>query len=279
MNLSELLSFLEKIDRRPSKGLSQNFLVDNNIIAKIIQTADVQPGDQVLEIGPGPGALTKALLDRGAKVIAIEKDKVLSHELDRFQTPDQRLSTLCADFLKADLLNLPSPLKVVANLPYSITTPIIEKILDHPDLFSSFTIMVQKEVAKRMIAQSGSKEFGSLSIFLAFYTTYHSSFSVSPSCFYPRPKVDSAVVRFDLRSQLFLKDPNPFFSVVRKAFQQRRKMIGTSLKKIYPLSIIQEALLKSSSRIDARPESLSLEQWLQFHSAAIHLFNRNCQVP
>lgn len=265
MNLSELFIFLEKIGRQPKKGLSQNFLIEKNIISKIISTAGIESGDSVLEIGPGPGALTSALLDSGAKVVAIEKDRLLSCELERFQTQDLRLTNLCADFLDFDLVRLEPKLKVVANLPYSITTPILEKLLSRPELFSSFTIMVQKEVAHRMIAKSGSKEFSSLSLFLQFYTTYNSSFSVSPSCFYPKPNVDSTVIRFDLRSHLPLENPAPFFTLARRAFQQRRKMMTTSLKTVYPASTIREALIQIDAREDARPESLSLEQWIQFY--------------
>lgn len=265
MNLSELFFFLEKIGRQPKKGLSQNFLIEKNIVTKILSIAEIQPNDSVLEIGPGPGALTKALLDAGAQVLAIEKDRLLSCELERFQTEDRRLTSQCADFLDFDLNRLKPKFKVVANLPYSITTPILEKLLSRHDLFSSFTIMVQKEVAQRMIAKSGSKNFSSLSLFIQFYTTYHDSFAVSSSCFYPRPNVDSTVIRFDLRDELFLENPKPFFTLARRAFQQRRKMMTTSLKELYPAQIIQEALTHAGSRVDARPESLSLEQWVLFY--------------
>jgi 16S rRNA (adenine1518-N6/adenine1519-N6)-dimethyltransferase len=266
MNLSELLLFLEKLGKKPQKGLSQNFLIDKNIIKKIISLAEINPGDPVLEIGPGPGALTQALLDAGAHVFAVEKDRVFIHELERLQTNDSRLKCISADFLKLDLKNhFPAPLKVVANLPYSITTPILEKLLSSHTLFSSFTLMVQKEVAQRMIANSCSKEFGSLSLFIQFYLLHHGSFPVAPTCFYPRPSIDSTVIRFDVRSQLPLNDPTPFFALTQKAFQQRRKMLTTSLKSLYSHETVQKALHQIGSRIDARPESLSLNRWLEFH--------------
>lgn len=269
MNLTELLSFLKKIDRQPHKGLSQNFLIDKNILAKIVRSAEIKPGDTVLEIGPGPGALTQALLEAGANVFAIEKDRVLSRELARLQTPDSRLFSICADFLDFDLSSLSSgcfdTFKVVANLPYSITTPILEKLLSHHDLFSSLTLMVQKEVAHRMMANSGCKDFSSLSLFLQFYTTYHSSFPVGSSCFYPQPSVDSTVIRFDLRSLLPLPNPKPFFSIARRAFRQRRKMLTTSLKELYETEKIQKALIQAGVRIDARPEALSMPQWVLFY--------------
>jgi 16S rRNA (adenine1518-N6/adenine1519-N6)-dimethyltransferase len=278
MNLHELFSFLEKIGRQPQKGLSQNFLIEQNIVKKIVRTADVRPGDRVLEIGPGPGALTACLLDAGAEVLAIEKDRILSHALERLQTKDLRLSSLTADFLDFDLKALQPGWKVVANLPYSITTPILEKLFSYHDRFSSITIMVQKELAQRMIAPSGSKTFSSLSIFLAFYTTYNDSFPVSSSCFYPRPKVDSTVLRFDVKSQLPLEDPQPFFKLVRRAFQQRRKMLTSSLKEFYPSAKIQQALTLIGSRIDARPESLSLEQWIKFYSEITSLTKRETSL-
>lgn len=258
MILSELIPFLKSIDAHPKKGLSQNFLVDPNIIRKIIQISEIKPGDQVLEIGPGPGALTRELLAAGAKVFAVELDTLLAGELQRFQ--NERLVIYNEDFLQFPLQTLPPPMKVVANLPYHITTPILERICDHSHLFSSLTIMVQKEMADRMTAKPGCKDFSSLTLFLQFYTDVHSSFKVSSNCFYPRPKVDSAVVRFDTHPTPNV-EPKPFFSLVRKAFQQRRKMISTSLKE-HP---IKNALSLMGENPEARPEDLSLEKWLELY--------------
>ncbi|MES2273717.1 MAG: rRNA adenine dimethyltransferase family protein, partial [Chlamydiota bacterium] len=132
--------------------MSQNFLIDQNIVHKILRIADVQPGDSVLEIGPGPGALTSALLEAGAHVFAVELDNLFADQLLRLQTADQRLHVFNADFLEFPLSCLPPSLKVVANLPYHITAPILEKIFNSAPLFSTLTIMVQKEVAERMAA-------------------------------------------------------------------------------------------------------------------------------
>lgn len=263
MNVSDLLSFLERIGRRPNKRLSQNFLIDRNIVDKIIRTAGLVSGDAVLEIGPGPGALTSPLLEAGAKVFAIEKDPVLARELDRLQTPDRRLIAFCSDILDFDLTVLRpyAPLKVIANLPYHITTPILEKLLDSRDLFSSFTIMIQSELAARILAKSGSKDFSSLALFLQFHTQAVASFKVPASCFYPRPKVDSKVLRLDLRSPP-LKDPAPFFALVRRTFQQRRKMIRSSLQSLYSSELLQTGLHQAGAKADARPEELSLDQWV-----------------
>lgn len=264
MNLSELLLFLERIDRRPNRGLSQNFLIDDNIVSKIIQTANIVPGNKVLEIGPGPGALTSALLQAGATVHAVELDPVFSKELSRFQTPDGRLFSYQADFLKFDLSRLTGPFKVVANLPYHITTPILEKLLEERDRFSTFTLMVQSELASRIQATVGSKDYGSLSLFLQFHTTLISSFKVAAPCFYPRPKVDSKVLHLSLREPP-LKESAPFFAIMRRTFQQRRKMIRVSLQSQFPADQIEKALLMAGAKADARPEALSLEQWLKFY--------------
>ncbi len=159
----------------------------------------------------------------------------------------------------------PKPLKVVANLPYHITAPILERIFDHSALFSSLTIMVQKEVAVRMIAEAGNKDFGCLSLFVQFYTEPVSSFKVPPTCFYPQPKVDSTVIRLDFRPPPPVP-PLSFFPLVRKAFQQRRKMISTSLQSLFSAESIKKSLLSIGSRSDARPETLSLPQWVEFYN-------------
>lgn len=256
MILSELIPFLKSVEARPKKSLSQNFLVEPTIVQKIVQTAEVAPGDVVLEIGPGPGALTLALLEAGARVYAVEMDSVFARELDRFK--NDRLRVFQADFLKFPMHQLPPNIKIVANLPYHITTPILEKIFASP--FSSLTIMVQKEVADRMSAAAGSKTFGSLSLFVQFYSQFHSAFPVSASCFYPKPKVDSTVIRLNHRKPPEI-DPVWFFSLVHKAFQQRRKMITSSLS--LPKEEVRTILGSIGIRPDARPETLSLDQWVQ----------------
>lgn len=254
MKLSELIPFLQRLDVRPRKRLSQNFLIDPNICRKIVQTADVKPGDSVLEIGSGPGALTQELLAAGAHVFAVEIDRIFARELNRFQTADERLKVFETDFLEFPMERLPSPIKVVANLPYHITSPILEKLCAHP--FISLTLMVQKELADRIGSRPGTKEYSSFTIFLQFYSQLHSTFSVSASCFYPRPKVDSTVIRLDAKTPPPV-DPAKFFPIVRKAFTQRRKMIRTSLHD-YPQ--IQAALTPYPN---ARPEDLSLADWLE----------------
>jgi 16S rRNA (adenine1518-N6/adenine1519-N6)-dimethyltransferase len=264
MNLTELLAFLDRIHRRPNKKLSQNFLIDENIALKIVKTADVSPGDTVLEIGPGPGSLTIALLNAGAHVIAVEKDACLSHELARLKTADHRLTSLHADFLEVDLSLLPAPLKVVANLPYHITTPILEKLLEARERLTTLTLMVQDEVATRMAASSGSKDYSSFSLFIQFHTEITASFKVVASCFYPKPKVDSRVIQLTLRPPP-LENSEPFFKVMRRSFQQRRKMLRSSLQSLYPAALIEQSLLAIGAKADARPEALTLDEWISFY--------------
>jgi 16S rRNA (adenine1518-N6/adenine1519-N6)-dimethyltransferase len=260
MHLSELIPFLNELGTTPKKGLSQNFLIDSNVGKKIIQTADVQPGDVVLEIGPGPGSITSLLLESGAIVYAIEKDPIFAKALTRLQTKDNRLTVYHDDALEFDLTKIPYQ-KVVANLPYHITTPLLEKCFSHP--FTSLTLMVQKEVATRLFAKSGSKDFGSLTLFAQFYATLKSQFTVSPACFYPKPSVDSAVIH--LLSHPVDTDLAPyFFPIMRRAFQQRRKCMSTSLQEFGTSEEIKNCLKSLSLREDARPESLSFEEWVSF---------------
>ena len=241
---SELREFLARIlGIRPKKGLSQNFLIDGNIIRKIVHFAHVKTEDLVIEIGPGPGALTRALIEAGAHVLAIEKDKTFAAHLPK----DPHLEVFHADFLKFPLeKHLPKKAKIVANLPYNITSPILAKIVPLSEKIETITVMVQKEVAERMIAKPGSADYSSLSVFLNFYSTPVFGFTVSPNCFYPRPSVHSAVVQLKLHKAPDVPHDD-FFAMVRKAFQQRRKMLRASLK-------------VDDTR---RPEELSLSDFLR----------------
>lgn len=253
MNVTELIDFLNAQDARPKKHLSQNFLIDQNVIQKILSLAEVKENETILEIGPGPGALTKALLDKGAKVYAVEMDSIFAKQLNRFQ--NGRLTVFEKDFLKFPMELLPPKFKVVANLPYHITTPILEKLF--ASSFSSITVMVQKEVATRMQAESRIKDFGSLSLFIQYHSNIHGSFNVAAGSFFPKPKVDSTVIRLDEKE---VPEVNPFY-LIHPAFQQRRKMLTSTLP--FPKEQIREALAAINVRIDARPEMLSLEKWIE----------------
>jgi 16S rRNA (adenine1518-N6/adenine1519-N6)-dimethyltransferase len=267
---AELHAFLNSLGIHAKKGLSQNFLIDGNIIGKIIACSGVQKGDLVLEIGPGPGALTQALLEKGAHVTAVEMDRVFAEALNRLQIPGHHLTVVEQDFLKFPLLEFLQEhasqykkVKVVANLPYHITTPILSSLLPLHRWIESVTTMVQKEFGERMSAKVGSPEYSSFTLFLEFYSKVHYAFTVSPNCFYPRPKVHSAVVKCILHPPpLEENDIEAFFAMTRGSFQKRRKMLRSSLKELYPVENIEAALLSIGVNPMSRPEELSLNQFL-----------------
>lgn len=270
---SELHLFLQGLGIAPKKGLSQNFLIDGNIIRKIVAAAHVQEGDRVLEIGPGPGSLTQALLEAGAHVIAVEKDAVLAKALERLQTPSQQLTVFCEDIMTFSLERLAStqPMKVIANLPYHLTTPILTRFVVHQELFSSLTVMVQEEVARRMTAIPATPDYSSLTVFLSFYSNPHYAFTVSRNCFYPAPQVNSAVVVLTLKKPpLPVEETEAFFKITRTAFEHRRKMLRASLKTLFKAEEVTEALEAIGQNPLARPEILSLEDFLRLYRHLYH---------
>lgn len=264
---SELHAFLGKTSSKAKKSLSQNFLIDGNILRKILVAADVQKGDFVVEIGPGPGALTESLLHAGAHVLAIEMDKILSKQLARLQTPDKRLEIIEADVLEVDfekILKSDQNAKIISNLPYHIVSPILEKILPLNELVSSLTLMVQKEYAIRMCAKTNCADYSPLTIFVQFYSTVHYCFTVKPKSFFPVPKVDSTVVRLDLKKPDSSVSPLEFFPFIKKAFQKRRKTLSSSLREYATLHEIQKELKDLGYNPQSRPEDLPLDAWICF---------------
>jgi 16S rRNA (adenine1518-N6/adenine1519-N6)-dimethyltransferase len=257
---SSLLAFLSEEGLSPKKSLSQNFLIDKNILHKIIRLADVQEGDLVLEIGPGPGALTEVLLAAGAEVIAVEKDEAFAEKLKRFPG----VTVHSCDVRDFPFQVLPRRAKVVANLPYHLTSVILALLLPRKEQFSTLTFMVQEEVARRMTALPGGKDYSSLSVFVRFYSEPSYGFKVGPKCFYPAPKVHSAVTHFVMKEELPDVDPSLFFTLTRRAFQQRRKMLRGTLSEF---GDVESALEEMGVRKEARPENLSLEEWLKLFSA------------
>lgn len=268
---TELHPFLQELGIHPKKVLSQNFLIDGNIVRKILLSAEVTQGDLVLEIGPGPGSLTEELLAQGANVIAVEKDDVLANALQRLSKGPGELHVSCGDIMEFPLdVTLKSFLKpgqkakVIGNLPYHLTTAIIEKFIGMHDLISSLTFMVQDEVARRFTALPYTKAYGSITLFLNFYSSVNYAFSVSNHCFFPIPKVNSAIVTFTLNPPQKVSDVDAFFQLTRTAFQQRRKMMRSSLKELYAPENIMNALRNINCSSLARPEELSLPQFINF---------------
>jgi 16S rRNA (adenine1518-N6/adenine1519-N6)-dimethyltransferase len=265
---SELNAFLQTLGIAPKKGLSQNFLIDGNIIRNILAAASLESGDSVLEVGPGPGALTEALLNAHANVVVVEMDKTLAEALNRLPHEPDQLKVIQGDILKTSwnsigprFPNTENKVKLIANLPYHITTPVLEKFVPMREEIESIVVMVQNEVGKRMAAEAGTKDFGSLSLFLSFYAKVEYQFKVGRRCFFPAPKVDSAVVKLTLRPTPEGIDAEAFFTVTRTAFQQRRKSLRASLKSLYSSEQIEEALSHLGLQPLTRPEELSLDLW------------------
>ncbi|MDF2578153.1 MAG: rsmA [Chlamydiales bacterium] len=270
-NLNELLTFLNSLGTRAKKHLSQNFLIDQNILNKIVDTAQLEENDIVLEIGAGPGALSEALLKTGATLIAVEKDPIFAQALNRFKTEYPKSEFFCDDICTFDIAACIRPrllpgkkAKVIANLPYQLTSPILAQFLPLHELFSDLIFMVQEEVAQRIVAPAGSSEYSSLSLFVKVYSEPFYAFKVSHNCFHPKPKVDSAIVKLKLHEPPAVSDLESFFKVTRTAFQHRRKMLRSSLSKLYSSTAIKIALGKAQLPETTRPEEITLTQFITF---------------
>lgn len=230
-------AIMERYGFNFKKGFGQNFLIDTNILENIADAAGITDEDTVLEIGPGFGALTQVVAERAKKVIALEIDTKLIPILEETLGEYNNIEIINMDVLKCDIAKLSEeknggkPFKVVANLPYYITTPIIMDMLAKKDFVKSMTVMVQKEVAERMQALPGKGDYGALSIAVQFYADANIDMIVQPSCFMPRPKVASAVITLNIRENppVELKDKDLFFKVVKAAFGQRRKTLVNTL--------------------------------------------------
>ena len=264
---TELRQFLESLGISPKKGLSQNFLIDGNILRKIGSYA--QPGDLVVEIGPGPGSLTEVLLERGAEVIAIEKDPILAQALERLKGEGRNLTVFCEDIMQFPLHEtlserLPAGKKgkVIANLPYHLTTPILVKLVKEEKILSDLVLMVQEEVARRFSAAPGTGDYSSFTLFLNYYARVKYAFGVSRNCFYPPPKVDSAVVHLQPHKPPQVADEELLFKLTRTSFEHRRKMMRGSLREFFSPETIMAALEQLGKNPESRPEQLSLDDFI-----------------
>lgn len=266
---------LQKYNLKLAKGLGQNFLVNRNIINKIITAAKLKEDDLVIEIGPGIGALTQAILNRltSGRLFAIEKDKRLIEVLaDQFSN-NNRLELINQDVLKIEWRDFlrrwdlkEGEIKVLANLPYYITTPIIMSLLESGVKFSRLVFMVQKEVAERMVALPGGKDYGALSIAVQYYSKAEIIHTVSPAVFIPQPEVYSTVIALEPYPEPPVKvlKKDFFFKIVRAIFQQRRKNIKNALSKAANINLKKERVLESLAELDIdqriRGEKLTLKQ-------------------
>ena len=222
---------LKTFNLRASKRLGQNFLINSSVVQRIIEAAEIAAGDEVLEIGPGIGTLTQGLLEAGAKVTAVELDKKLPAVLEKTLEGYENFKLIQGDILKVDVEKIMPPnFKVVANLPYYITTQILLTLLEKKLPVTKIVTMVQKEVAERMTAAPNSKIYGAMSVAVQFRAEVQIAFEVPPVAFVPRPEVTSAVVVCNVRESPFkVSDEEFFIKVVRAAFGQRRKTLINSL--------------------------------------------------
>lgn len=257
---------LQRFGLHMSKRLGQNFLIDAGIVQGIVDAADIKPGDRVLEIGPGIGTLTQALCEAGADVTCVELDKrlpeILAHTLESYDN----VRVIQGDILKVNILEImgEEPFKVVANLPYYITTPIIMELLEKHLPITDIVVMVQKEVAERMAATPGGKTYGALSVAVQYYTVPEIALYVPPRSFMPPPEVDSVVVDCKVRQEpaVDLIDEKMFFRVVKAAFGQRRKTLNNALKSMgVDKTIIADVLAQAGVETTRRGETLAMEEF------------------
>lgn len=273
---------------KPTKSLGQNFLNDADVVQEIVYSADVTEEDLVIEVGPGLGIMTEQLAARAGQVLAVEIDRNLIPPLQAVCAAHPNIELIEGDILKVDIRRMAAErlaapdstlkrIKVVANLPYYITTPVILSFLERKmDGLCSMTFMVQKEVAQRMTAAPGGKEYGALTVATGYFSEAKIRFVVPPHCFIPQPAVDSAVITLTVRKEppFPLEDPEFFFKVVRASFCQRRKMLANSLANAPYLGISRETAARCIEALgrDAgiRGEVLSPEEFGRLSNLILH---------
>lgn len=269
------IAILKKYDFVFQKKYGQNFLIDTHVLEKIIREAGITKEDTVLEIGPGIGTMTQYLCENAKRVIAVEIDKNLIPILENDTLADyDNVTIINDDILKLDIKGLAEkdskPIKVVANLPYYITTPIIMGLFESHVPVENITVMVQKEVADRMKAEPGTKDYGALSLAVQYYAKPETVANVPPNCFIPRPKVASAVIRLTRHDKppVSVKSESLMFQIIRAAFNQRRKTLQNSINNASNLNFtksqVTNALEKMSLSLTVRGEALSLGQFAEF---------------
>ena len=263
----QTLELVKKYNFKFTKSLGQNFLTDETVPQDIVNGAEVNKEDLVIEIGPGVGTLTTQLLNRAKRVIAIELDDKLIPILQEELGDNQNFQLIHNDALKVafkQLIGEEKHVKLVANLPYYVTTPIIVKLLKEGYNFESLTIMIQKEVAERIDAEPNCKDYGSLSLLVQYYCDTKIVRKVAPSCFIPRPKVESIVIRLDKleKPRVEVKDEKLFFEVIRSSFNMRRKTLMNGLKVLgLPKEKLEEAFNNAGIDLKRRGETLSIQEF------------------
>ncbi len=284
-NPKNTIEVLQKYNFNFQKKFGQNFLIDTRVLEEIIDAAEITKDDFVLEIGPGIGTMTQYLCEAAREVVAVEIDTNLIPILKDTLSAYDNVEVLNQDILKVDIASLAKernndkPIKVVANLPYYITTPIIMGIFESHVPIDSITIMVQKEVADRMQEGPGSKEYGALSLAVQYYAKPEIVVNVPPSCFMPQPKVGSAVIRLTRHEQspVEVEDEKLMFQVIRASFNQRRKTLANGLNNFGGFGLskeeIQTCIEELGVPVNIRGEALSLEQFAEL----ANIINRHRQ--
>lgn len=274
-NPQKTIEIIKKYNFAFQKKFGQNFLIDPHVLDKIIKAAGVTRDDCVLEIGPGIGTMTQYLADQARHVVAVEIDKNLIPILEETLREYENITVINEDILKMDIHKLAEdyngsrPIKVVANLPYYITTPIIMGLFESRVPIDNITVMVQREVADRMQAEPGTKDYGALSLAVQYYAEAYIAANVPPNCFIPRPGVGSAVIRLTRHEKppVEAKDPDLMFRLIRASFNQRRKTLQNGLNNSpdvpYSREVIAAAIESLSLPPTVRGETLTLEQFAQ----------------
>ena len=272
-NPKEIIQVLQKHEFQFKKKFGQNFLIDPHVLDKIVDAAQITKDDFVLEIGPGIGTLTQYLCENARQVLAVEIDDKLIPILKETLQPYDNVEVLHGDILKqdiqqiADTYNDGKPIKVVANLPYYITTPIIMELFESHVPLANVTVMVQKEVADRMKAEPGTKDYGALSLAVQYYAKPYIAAFVPPNCFMPRPNVGSAVIRLDCLARVPVEVHNEklMFRLIRASFNQRRKTLQNGIANSAELSFTKEqaarAIEQAGFDVRIRGEKLGLEEF------------------
>ncbi|MFQ5656966.1 MAG: 16S rRNA (adenine(1518)-N(6)/adenine(1519)-N(6))-dimethyltransferase RsmA [Candidatus Methylomirabilales bacterium] len=264
---------------RPKRRLGQRFLIDRTVLGKILDGGELRREDRVLEIGAGVGTLTHSLAERCSRVVAVEIDPGLFRILQHVLGGNAQVTLVHGDALHLDytsLLGEEGPWKVIANLPYSIATPLIARLLNLSDCFSFLLLMVQQEVAERLMASPGNKAYGSLTVLAQYYTDVRMMLRVSRTAFYPRPQVDSALVKLDIppKPRVSPRDPSLFFRLVRAAFAHRRKTLKNALAQLDWIPFERDELRAIIERAGIDPhrrgETLNLQE---FRMLADHLLD------
>ena len=274
-NPKNTIEVIQKYNFAFQKKFGQNFLIDTHVLDKIISAAGMTKEDTVLEVGPGIGTMTQRLSQAAGQVIAVEIDTNLIPILKDTLQDCENVTVINEDILKLDICKLAEeknqgkPIKIVANLPYYITTPIIMGLFESHVPIDSITIMVQKEVAERMQEKPGSKEYGALSLAVQYYAKPEIVANVPPNCFMPRPNVGSAVIRLTRHEKppVEVEDEKLMFRIIRASFNQRRKTLANGLNNSpeihLPKEVIQESIVSLGVPENIRGEALSLEQFAE----------------